>query len=543
MAVDLSGLADGATGWAAPLRAALIDLDMTKIDETVASATYASRGEVRSQVKTDGTDQTATLNAEMVALNTAGGGTLVLPIGRITCEGTFTLPTDGASPVPTVNPLRLLGQGAQWAARSATPPTGGTILDIKGTDTYGKIKTNGVGIFSAEGVTFTDSAGTDTPFLYTTNTTLHVQRCAFMGTKNWTACDQDAIICGGINQVEGGSAWTDGFQGYGTVISRNYFNHIRRAVFGRAFFNSNVIRDNTVWNQCGSNLADGACIEIDGQPSGASSALGNKIQGNLIEAPAYPYSIKLTQAQGNIITGNDTWDHTATTLAAIRFEHDASNNYIIHGWLDAAVDGVSEATPGLIEVNLVVNPNMLGGTTNFPWTTRFARGLETNAIIASGIGTPEILLYASAALPNGIYVLGNGSPNGQVVANVGSLCIVKHTSTNISVGTGFWVKVSDALTSTGWVPIGSRLPVTTKTVDYSLTADDAVVLSNGTSLTMYLPLPVGEIVGRTFTVKNIAATACTVSAPGTNIDGAPTATLAQWTTGRYINDGTFWYSI
>src|SRR5664280_1933694 len=61
------------------------------------NATFATAGEVRSEVKTDGTDQTTTLQNELNALDAAGGGTLVLPCGTITCNGTITLPNDGAT--------------------------------------------------------------------------------------------------------------------------------------------------------------------------------------------------------------------------------------------------------------------------------------------------------------------------------------------------------------------------------------------------------------------------------------------------------------
>jgi hypothetical protein len=303
-------------------------------------STYATGGQVRSKVKTDGTDQTATLQAELNALRAAGGGTLLLPSGTVTINGTITLGNDGA--VPAKQPyIKLAGHGTHWSGRG-TAPQGGTFLDIKGTDTYGKLKTNGLGLLVITGVTFKDSAGTTTPFVYTTNTTLHIDQCAFVGSKAGTACDQDAIVCGGTDNIEGQSGWNDGFQGYGTVISRNFFHGIRRAVYGRRFFNANVIRDNTVWTTCGHT--GGASIEIDGDPVGnLTYATGNVITGNLIEVPNYAYAIRLKNATRNQVIANHAYDATGTTVAAVTMQDRAQYNLLVDGFVATGYPGLTEA--------------------------------------------------------------------------------------------------------------------------------------------------------------------------------------------------------
>ena len=302
----------------------------------VESATNATpvTGRVRSLVATDGTDQTATIQAEIDALMAAGGGTLELPEGTITLDGTLTLVNDGATP-PKQAPLRIVGQGAHWSGRGTTP-IGGTILDIKGADTYGKIKTRGLGLLTLTGLTIRDTSGGTTPLLYTTNTTLHVYECAFVGSKIGAACDQDAIICGGTVNIEGAGDWTHGFQGYGTVIERNFFSGVRRCVYGRTYFNANVIRGNTTWTTCGNT--GGAAYELDGDSlgtAGGSYSVGNVIADNLIELPYYKWGIRLRYAASNTLRHNNFFDAIrGSTLAAIRVESVALDNQVLEGFTD-----------------------------------------------------------------------------------------------------------------------------------------------------------------------------------------------------------------
>ena len=303
--------------------------------EAAAASAQPVAGRVASQVDTDGTDQTAALQAELNALQAAGGGTLVLPAGTITIDGTLTVPGDGASPVPAMNSLTIQGQGGQVAARGVMLPKGGTVLDIKGVDTYGKLKGNVIGKLTIRDITFKDSAGTTTPFLYTTNTTLDVQGCSFIGSKTGAACDQDAIILGGPNQVEGDAAWDSGFQGYGTLIAGNFFNKIRRAVYGRAFCNSVVIAQNTIWNAGGN--ATGAAIELDGKPTGIGPQLlaATVVRDNLIECTNYVYGIELKNAAQCTVDGNGMWDAEAVTLAGVRLAASTQLNVVREGYTSA----------------------------------------------------------------------------------------------------------------------------------------------------------------------------------------------------------------
>lgn len=282
---------------------------------TATDALYTTGGEVRSKSKPGSTDQTSTVQGELQSLYNAGGGTLILPssaFGAVTIKVTnLTLPNDGTT-IAKMPSIIIKGQGGHTSGVGSTP-TGGTILEFTGTDTYGLIKSNGIGRLTIRDLTLQNkNVATTTPFIYTTNTTLLVCGVGFVGANAGTAANQDAIVLGGPNQVQNGSGWTDGFQGYGTVISENYFSNIRAAVKGQAYANAVVVRDNTIWSTCGNPA--GAAIEWDGKPTtGTQTAAGNVISGNLIEVTNYQYAIRLKNSSQSTVTGNNVYDASATT--------------------------------------------------------------------------------------------------------------------------------------------------------------------------------------------------------------------------------------
>lgn len=87
--------------------------------------------------------------------------------------------------------------------------------------------------------------------------------------------------------------------------------------------------------------------------------------------------------------------------------------------------------------------------------------------------------------------------------------------------------------------------VATKTTNYTLTAADSIILSNGTDLTVTLPDPGTSKPGTRFTVNNINATALTVASVGTSrtIDGAANQSLAQWAKATVIVHAGQWYTV
>lgn len=431
--------------------------------------------------------------AAIAELYAAGGGVLYFPIGVYRINTAITIPGDGATPQKTV-PISFFGEGARWVGRNVSP-TGGSVLDLRSTDTYGKIKTNSLGLLSLSGLTLIDSASTTTPFLYTTNGTLHVSNCAFWGSKS-SAWDQDAIILGGPNQVEGGQAWDDGFQGYGTVIESSYFGKLRKAIYGRAFCNSVQIVNNTVWNSCGD--ANGAAIEIDGKPSGSGGGLatGNYLAGNLIELVGYKYGIRLKNAAQNALIGNSFWDPTGVTTASVYMESTAEANLCVFGfdhkgyldeqtnvtlvnrWLTNRQGAYStfgpSSFPDTSYATSIVKPLFPGFDTNSPLIQPTGSGLSAGGALlrakrSAGEGTNAgtdvmRLLYSGQLRLSGNesgwircynedattekwrLQIGSGSPEGVVTAQVGSL----YLRTNGGAGTTLYVKESGT-GNTGWI--------------------------------------------------------------------------------------------
>src|SRR5439155_12523525 len=139
------------------------------------------------------------------------GTPLVFPSGTFRADSQLLLPNDGST-TPKQKPLHIIGAGATMSGRGSGA-SGGTILDLRYSGSYGKLTTSGLGLLEVEGVTFIDGASTSTPWLYTTNTTLHVHETAFIGTKYGTECDQDAIILGGTQGIQGLGGLDQGFQG------------------------------------------------------------------------------------------------------------------------------------------------------------------------------------------------------------------------------------------------------------------------------------------------------------------------------------------
>lgn len=312
------------------------------------------------------TDDTAAFNAAIAAAMTSGKE-LRIPERTCLILGQLWLPNDGATP-PKQKPLRIVGTGPTWSGRGAQAANGGSVLDMRYSGAYGKLLTTGLGLLEVAGLTFVDGAGTTTPWIYTTNTTLNVHGNSFIGSKNNLLCDQDAIILGGTVGVEGQGDPSHGFQGYGTTIWGNYFNRVRRAVYGRTFCNATVVRDNTVWSSSGSNLAGGAAIEFDSV--GGQTATGNNITGNLIEATYYAYGVKLGSASQNVIVGNSCYDAVGNTLASVRLESAAAYNFVIPGFIAPGVPPVSDATTGSVNTVIPVGQtqNMIlgqGGTLTF----------------------------------------------------------------------------------------------------------------------------------------------------------------------------------
>jgi hypothetical protein len=121
--------------------------------------------------KGDGTtDDTAAFQAAIDAAVAAGGGTIQIPTATFRLNGQLTVGYTGTP--PKQKPIRFIGAGAYMDGHAGSPPNvtanGATVLDWRYSGTYGKFLTVAAGLVEWQGVTFTDGAGTSTPWIYTT---------------------------------------------------------------------------------------------------------------------------------------------------------------------------------------------------------------------------------------------------------------------------------------------------------------------------------------------------------------------------------------
>lgn len=313
------------------------------------------------------TDDSAAVLAAITAANGASGGIIYFPAGTYRINSQIVFPNDGATP-PKQKSIRLMGAGPSHSGQGvAAAPNGGTILDLRYSGSNGKIVTFGQGYLEIDHLTMQESGATTvTPFIYTTNTTLHIHDVEGFGYsgKTTTSCDQDFIVLGGTTTTIDGTANAP-FQGYGTVIENNYMNRLRRFIYFRTYSNGIQVTNNTIWAQSGSNLANGAAIELDGLNDNST---GNYFAGNLIEMVGYPYGFRLTKAVQNTFVGNNLYDATngSPTLAYYRFESTAQYNIVNHGFGNDSVPLISDASAGANTI-LTAHQSQIS-TWAQPWT-------------------------------------------------------------------------------------------------------------------------------------------------------------------------------
>jgi hypothetical protein len=198
---------------------------------------------------TDDTNAFNTLLATIIPSG-VGGGTIWLP-GMCRINGAVLFPNDGLSH-PKQGYIRITGAGSSANGYWSALPTSPSGLDLR----YAggpKLDTRGAGVLEIDHVTLKDQGNDCTAFINTTNTTLKIHDVAFSGTAAGVSACNDAIVAGGTGTTINGTASAP-FQGYGTTIQNNFFDKIRRGVYGRVYFNGVMIMNNTWSSSSGSNL-------------------------------------------------------------------------------------------------------------------------------------------------------------------------------------------------------------------------------------------------------------------------------------------------
>lgn len=439
---------------------------------TTLSATYATvfTPEKYGAVGNGTTDDTAAVNAAIAGAAVAGGK-VRLQAKTYLCLGALTVPNSGGSAL-TQKPVKITGVGATnngyWILN---PVNGGSVLDLRytGADTLhpAKFDTRGAGTLEISGVTFL-SGGTDNfPFFQTTNTTVKIHDNAFVGNaaNSGQTCVQDAVILGGTNLSAAWGAADQPFQGYGTVVSDNYFARVRQCVFVRSYANSVIVTGNTVSSTCGAADGTTAAIHVLGD-TGTYYTEGIMVHDNIIEVVAYPYAILIDNAHKCVIGPDGIWDGPAgVSLGGVYVGTGAQQNLFVEGVNGSAGAFVVEATPGN---NTIMWTHQVGGYSITADQLRV--GKAANALTMGPLGTADLYIDAM-----------NGSSGTNVPIHIrpkgnGSVTIDGHSSTKGSTPTAAAENGSTvpAITA-GSTDNGGNVTVTTAA---SVAADVAVVRIN-----------------------------------------------------------------
>lgn len=395
-----------------------------------------------------------------------------------------------------------------------------------------------------------------------------------------TSITADVTATGNSANVTGNVGWrtdpTDlsAFQGYGTVIDSNYFNRIRRGVWGRTACNGVQITNNTFWWLCGGTTASAA---IHLQSYANENNTGNYIAGNLIESRHYPYTFLLVAAQQNVLIGNNLFDQSVTTSTYYKLGADAKYNLLIYGYHDDTRTALSETETG---TNTVITAHQ-GQRSTFPQYIDFTSGVAgAYAFKNSGGVGPQQIDSASnnrrwwMAAYNGPGGTGHRTAlnyaNDAALASGGTAGAAKNTF-------AFWMKsVNDGSTlkddyqfqflneaaGLSTITTGSDLVLETgsgKNLRISRTGTLAaagasltdanpivntvtMVTSDGATKGVKLPTAVA---GAVYWVRNTTATDCVLYAnTDDNINGAASITLPA-NAGCMVaaKDATDWYTI
>lgn len=199
----------------------------------------------------------------------------------------------------------------------------------------------------------------------------------------WEAGTFYTSVSGGVQRVgEGYASVYSGFQGYGTIIEKNYFSRIQRGVYMKTYSNALIIRDNVWWNTCGGVAA----IESNCYNSGAAN-VGASITGNLFEMTGYSYGVKMTQTQRFAIFSNSFYDAVVSAGGPAIARYYFSSNSINNTVLDSYDDNLP-SVPG----EVVNDPTYYG-------TVDEKRYLTLNAPITTSTG----VIYLVGSSPSGAF--------------------------------------------------------------------------------------------------------------------------------------------
>ena len=161
-------------------------------------------------------------------------------------------------------------------------------------------------------------------------------------------------------------------------------------------------------------------------------------------------------------------------------------------------------------------------------------GNITTPIINSNYENTNVISLGSNAL-----VFGQGN-----VIQSGFQGVVVGNNKSVSSGdSGIWIDNLNGKSLTNWSPNSLTYSPTLIDQDYTLTADDTLIISDGSAL-VNATLPAVGNFGKTYVIKNVSTFNVDVQGTGGDlIDGALTFTLTQWDSVTVVDDGTQWLTI
>lgn len=503
---------------------------MTYVNATTVTLGTTATNTVSGVSAAIGTDDSTAIIAAVQAVYAAGGGTVYFPVGKYLMQSQLAIPNTGVGTV-SQPPITLRGEGGYWdggfSATRGKPASAIDLLYASGP----KLKTNGMGELNITGMAFTNSGADTNQFIETTFTTLKVFNNSFSGAgPGLEASVTDAITLGNVSV---------GFQGYGTIISGNFFDKIRRGVYGGQFANAVVVRDN-VWSaSSGGNEA----ILLDGTVGGAEQ---NVIKGNLFELVHYRYAVNFTNSTSNTLIGNTYWDlgqtfsttyiltGTSTGNAAFDSEPQAATDASSNGmtrigkqirsvdsvsiglgnnqnptsgqlWIVSTTNKIRLTYPSVVEMDAAVD---ISGYLNLTGANRYTWDNNLYASKAINIGTGG----ASAAFGQGVFTSKDAN-NGLLLSQPGVADVLLHNNASgvlAATGANGYTFDSSAksLSATGGIGYGTGAggtgtQATNKSTTVTLTPAAAVcgaITMNGAALAA------ATIVSFTLTNTAIAAT-------------------------------------
>jgi len=169
------------------------------------------------------------------------------------------------------------------------------------------------------------------------------------------------------------------FQGYGTVIARNFYSHIRAHVVFGTYANNVVVEDETSDTSSGSNLSTGAPYYFDAT---TDVQVGDIIRGGTIEMPGYPYLVSIQgDSLQNSFQNIGAYDDGSTTLGYFYFGSSSQSVYntVWQGWYDTALASTYLAGPGAGNNTLISN-GQGSGKSVFASPTTFSNGVSSPTV-------------------------------------------------------------------------------------------------------------------------------------------------------------------